>query len=64
MGDDVEGITATQCAFELSQKLNVECPLPPRFTGSSREGLPPGRAIANLMGRPQRHELEDAYLTL
>jgi glycerol-3-phosphate dehydrogenase (NAD(P)+) len=64
VGMTVEGITATQCAFELSQKLNVEMPITAEVYRVITGGTSPRQGIANLMGRPQRHELEDAYLTL
>ncbi len=64
IGMTVEGVIAARCAYELSQRMGVEMPITTQVYRLICGEITPEQAITNLMGRPQRHEMEDSYLQL
>ncbi|MEE3247394.1 MAG: glycerol-3-phosphate dehydrogenase, partial [Chloroflexota bacterium] len=56
MDNVAEGVNATQAALVLAKDLNVEMPIAEMASRVLFEGLPPQRAMAELMARPARSE--------
>ena len=62
VGMTVEGITADRAAYHLSQKHGVEMPITTELYRVVNEGKNVQQALADLMGRPRRHENEPIFL--
>ena len=58
LGQVAEGVTTTLAARELARRLGVEMPITEKTYQVLFQGLDPQQAIADLMGRPPRHELD------
>ncbi len=58
----VEGYSATELAFLLSQKYDVAMPITRQLYGVLFEDKPVMKALDNLMDRPRRHEEEEVWL--
>lgn len=61
VGMTVEGISADQAAYSLSRKYGVEMPITAELYRVVREGKDTRQALADLMGRPKRHENEEQW---
>lgn len=55
----VEGVRTTRAALKLARKLNVEMPITEQMHKVLFEGLSPRTAVANLMSRGRKHEVEE-----
>ncbi|MEN6566500.1 MAG: NAD(P)H-dependent glycerol-3-phosphate dehydrogenase [Veillonellales bacterium] len=55
----VEGIKATQAAYELSKQLEIEMPITEQIFLTLYEGKSPREAVADLMTRVKTHEVEE-----
>jgi glycerol-3-phosphate dehydrogenase (NAD(P)+) len=55
----IEGIRTAKAAVQLAQKQNVEMPIATEVYRVLYEGKPPREAIATLMARPPKPELEE-----
>ncbi len=62
IGMTVEGYTATECAYKLAQKYNVEMPITEQVYQVLYHDKKPQDAIHDLMERPKRHESEYIWL--
>ncbi|WP_312641617.1 NAD(P)H-dependent glycerol-3-phosphate dehydrogenase [Hydrogenoanaerobacterium sp.] len=62
VGMTVEGYLATKAAYELSQSVDVEMPIVEQCYQVLYKNKSPKQAIADLMGRPKRHESETIWL--
>ena len=62
IGAVVEGFYAAKSARELAHKHNVEMPITEAAYSVLYEGMSPEQAIANLMGREKKKEIEDAWV--
>ncbi|MDR3224942.1 MAG: NAD(P)H-dependent glycerol-3-phosphate dehydrogenase, partial [Clostridiales Family XIII bacterium] len=58
IGMIVEGIFTVEAAVELAAKENVELPITESIYRVIKGEISPHAALANLMGRPARHERE------
>lgn len=58
LGGVAEGLTTTLAARELARRLGVEMPIAEQTYRVLYEGLDPRQAIAELMSREPKHELE------
>jgi glycerol-3-phosphate dehydrogenase (NAD(P)+) len=58
IGMVVEGIFTAEAAVELATKLNVELPITESIYRIVKGEISPQDALADLMGRPSRHERE------
>lgn len=59
----VEGVRTTRATRGLARKLNVEMPITEQMYQVLFEGLPPDRAVKNLMTRIKTHEVEEVALS-
>ncbi|MBN2795470.1 MAG: NAD(P)H-dependent glycerol-3-phosphate dehydrogenase [Clostridia bacterium] len=59
VGMVVEGIYATQAAYDLSKKLNIEMPIVEQLYQVLYQGYDAKAAVKNLMGRKRKHEMEE-----
>jgi glycerol-3-phosphate dehydrogenase (NAD(P)+) len=57
IGQEIEGISAAQEAFRLSQKLQVEMPITEQVYKVLFNKLDPKQAVNNLLGRDQKSEV-------
>ncbi len=55
----VEGITATEVAYEISKELNVDMPITSAIYSVLHENANPHEVVTNLMMRNKTHELEE-----
>ena len=55
----VEGITATEVAYEVSKKLNVEMPITSAIYSILHSNLNPHEVVIGLMMRNKTHEMEE-----
>lgn len=55
----VEGITATEVAYELSKKLNVDMPITNAIYSVLHDNSNPNEVVAELMLRNKKHEIEE-----
>ena len=55
----VEGITATEVAYEVSKKLNVDMPITSAIYSILHSNLNPNEVVIDLMMRNKTHELEE-----
>ena len=55
----VEGITATEVAYEVSKKLNVDMPITNAIYSILHSGLNPNEVVINLMMRNKTNEMEE-----
>lgn len=55
----VEGITTTKAAYELAKKMNVSMPITNEAYRVLFEGKDARLAVADLMGRDKKHEMEE-----
>lgn len=62
VGMTVEGYLATKAAYELSKSVDVEMPIVEQCYLVLYKNKSPKKAIADLMGRPKRHESETIWL--
>ena len=62
VGMTVEGYLAAKAAHELAAEQKVEMPIVEQCYKVLYEGKSPKEAIAELMGRPKRHESESIWL--
>ena len=62
VGMTVEGYTNTKNAYEMGRRLGVEMPITNEVYKVLYEGKDIRQAIADLMGRPRRHESEYTWL--
>ncbi len=62
IGMTVEGCIAAQTAWELAQEKQVPMPIVEQLHLVLTEGKNPRDAVADLMGRPTRHEDEKVWL--
>jgi glycerol-3-phosphate dehydrogenase (NAD(P)+) len=58
----VEGIIAAQCAYELSQRLNVEMPITAQIYRLIEGKATAKEAVMALLNRPLRHESDSNWL--
>lgn len=63
VGMTVEGYKTAHAAYLLAKKANVEMPIINECYKVLYEGKPPKEAIADLMQRKKKHEIEDLWLT-
>lgn len=62
VGMTVEGITATRCAYELAQKMDVEMPITTQIYRVIEGETTAREAVAALLARPLKHESEETWL--
>ncbi|GEL08107.1 NAD(P)H-dependent glycerol-3-phosphate dehydrogenase [Salisediminibacterium halotolerans] len=62
MGMVVEGIRTTKAAHQLAEKVNVDMPITSELFHVLFDDKPPKEAVAELMGRVKKHEVEDLKL--
>lgn len=62
VGMVVEGYSCTAIVHELSRKAGVEMPIAEQAYQVLYQGKGPEQAMADLMGRPKRHESETTWL--
>ena len=62
VGQAVEGVNATTCAYELSVRCGVEMPITRQIYRTLKGEITPAESLHELLGRPQRHESEAHYL--
>lgn len=62
MGMVVEGIRTTKAAYQLAKKLNVEMPITEELYQVLFHNKPVDEAVAELMGRVKKQEVEDLKL--
>lgn len=62
VGMTVEGCAATKTAYELSKKYNVDMPITTEIYNVLYKDKNIKDGIADLMGRPKRHENEEIWL--
>ena len=55
----VEGITATEVAYEVSKKMNIEMPITSAIYSVLYDGKNANEVVANLMMRSKKHEIEE-----
>ena len=55
----VEGITATEVAYEVSKKLNVDMPITNAIYSILHSNLNPNEVVIDLMMRNKTHEMEE-----
>lgn len=55
----VEGITATEVAYEVSKKLGIDMPITSAIYSVLHEGANPNEVVADLMMRNKTHEIEE-----
>lgn len=55
----VEGITATEVAYEVSKKLNVDMPITSSIYSILHSNLNPNEVVIDLMMRNKTHEMEE-----
>ena len=55
----VEGITATEVAYEVSKKMNIEMPITSAIYSVLHEGKNANEVVVNLMMRSKKHEIEE-----
>ncbi|MEF9990943.1 MAG: NAD(P)H-dependent glycerol-3-phosphate dehydrogenase [Romboutsia sp.] len=55
----VEGITATEVAYEVSKKLNIDMPITEAIYSVLYKGLNPNDVVIDLMMRNKTHEMEE-----
>jgi glycerol-3-phosphate dehydrogenase (NAD(P)+) len=57
MSQVAEGVKTTKSAHDLSQRLAVEMPITHAMYRVLYEGVPASAVVAELLGRPPKHEL-------
>lgn len=62
VGMTVEGITAAICAYELSQKLDVDMPITSQIYSLIKGQTTAKQAVEALLTRPPRHEVDHNWL--
>ncbi|HCC34963.1 MAG TPA: NAD(P)H-dependent glycerol-3-phosphate dehydrogenase [Ruminococcaceae bacterium] len=62
IGMTVEGYHATENAYALAEREDVEMPITEQCYSILYKGTMPRDAIRNLMGRPKKHENEQTWL--
>ncbi len=62
VGMTVEGITAALCAYELSQKLNVDMPITAQVYSLIKGRTTAKQALELLLDRPPKHEVDHNWL--
>ncbi len=62
VGMTVEGIIADRAAYALAQRYGVEMPIVEQLYQVITQGKEVRQALADLMGRPRRHENEHIWL--
>lgn len=62
VGMTVEGVTATICAYQLAQRLGVDMPIVTQIYRLIEGETTAEQALAALLGRPPRHEIEVNWL--
>lgn len=55
----VEGITATEVAYEVAKKLNIDMPITNAIYSVLHNGLNPNEVVIELMMRNKTHEMEE-----
>lgn len=55
----VEGITATEVAYEVSKSMNIEMPITSAIYSVLYDGKNANEVVANLMMRSKKHEIEE-----
>ena len=55
----VEGITATEVAYEVSKKMNIDMPITRAIYSVLHEGKNANEVVVNLMMRSKKHEIEE-----
>ena len=55
----VEGITATEVAYEVAKKLNIEMPITNAIYSVLHDGANPNEVVDELMMRNRTHEVEE-----
>ena len=55
----VEGITATEVAYEVSKKLNVDMPITSAIYSILHSDSNPNEVVIDLMMRNKTHEMEE-----
>lgn len=55
----VEGITATEVAYEVSKNLGIDMPITSAIYSVLHEGANPNEVVADLMMRNKTHEIEE-----
>ena len=55
----VEGITATEVAYKVSRKLNIDMPITQAIYSVLYENANPNEAVLGLMTRSKKHEMEE-----
>lgn len=55
----VEGITATEVAYDVSKKLGIDMPITSAIYSVLHEGANPNEVVADLMMRNKTHEIEE-----
>ena len=58
----VEGYTCTKVAYDLAQKVGVDMPIAEQCNNVLFKGMDCHIALANLMGRPKKHETETVWV--
>ena len=58
LGQVAEGIATAEAAWELGRRLGVDLPITEQVRAVVWDGKPPLAAVADLMGREPRHELD------
>ncbi len=58
IGMTVEGYISARCAYELAKQYGIEMPIINQVYKVIYEDMSPKEAVANLMGRPQKREME------
>ena len=56
-----EGVKTTQCVIELAERHGIDVPIASEVGAMLYEGLEPDVMVANLLGRPARHELDGIH---
>ncbi|MBC5995973.1 NAD(P)H-dependent glycerol-3-phosphate dehydrogenase [Romboutsia ilealis] len=55
----VEGITATEVAYEVSKKMNIDMPITSAIYSVLHDGKNANEVVVNLMMRSKKHEIEE-----
>lgn len=55
----VEGITATEVAYEVAKELNIDMPITNAIYSVLYKGLNPNEVVIDLMMRNKKHEMEE-----
>ena len=55
----VEGITATEVAYDVAKKMNIDMPITSAIYSVLYEGKNANEVVVNLMMRSKKHEIEE-----